>query len=82
MPTEDPRTEDPHDTLPDEVTAWTAQCPNCQTPHLTMLTRAKGDGPWSEIIGGVTTVAEQDYYCTECRAFINLKDPDVWTHED
>lgn len=81
MPTEDPRTENPHDALPNEVTAWTAHCPNCDAAHLTMLTRAHADGgPWKEIISGVTDVAESDYYCSECRSFINLKDADVWTH--
>lgn len=65
--------------LPDEVVAWTARCPNCDEVHLTMLTRATGEGgPWSEIVGGVTEVDEKDYYCTACRAFVNLKEADVW----
>lgn len=79
MPTEEQRTEDPAEVLPDEITAWTARCPNCGEVHLTMLTRATGQGgPWTEIIGGATEVAEKDYYCTECRAFVNLKEAEVW----
>lgn len=79
MPTEDARTEDPADPIPDEITAWNARCPNCDEIHLTMLTRKRGTGgPWTEIVGGATEVAEKDYYCTECRSFVNLKEAEVW----
>lgn len=79
MPTEDARTENPGEVLPDEVTVWVARCPNCNEVHLTMLTRSnKEGGPWKEIVGGVTDVPEEDYYCTECRSFVNLKEANVW----
>jgi hypothetical protein len=78
MPTEDTRTED-LEVLPDEVAVWTAHCPSCEELHLTMLTRATGEGgPWTEIVGGTTEVPEEDFYCTECRSFVNLKDAEVW----
>lgn len=79
MPTEDARTENPGEILPDEVTVWVATCPQCGEVHLTMLTREKTDGgPWKEIVAGVTEISEEDYYCEACRSFVNLKEANVW----
>jgi thymidine kinase len=65
--------------IPDEIEAWVAICGDCGNEHLTMLTRSADDhGPWKEIISGVTEVDEEDYYCRECKNFVNLKEADVW----
>lgn len=66
--------------LPEGIMAWAAVCPSCGHVNLTMLTKAEGPdvGPWTEIQGRSTRVDEQHYYCSECRTFIDLKDPSNW----
>lgn len=61
-----------------EITAWTAECPECGEPRLTMLTKADEAGPWAEIVGGATEVDEEDYYCRDCGGFVNLKEAENW----
>lgn len=64
--------------IEEEITAWTAECPQCGEARLTILTKAGEAGPWAEIIGGATEVDREDYYCHECGRFVNLKDASNW----
>ncbi|PSG95955.1 hypothetical protein BRD56_13090 [Thermoplasmatales archaeon SW_10_69_26] len=75
---DDPVPDNVEEEIEQEITAWTAECPHCGEPRLTMLTKAAEAGPWVEIVGGATDVDEEDYYCRECGGFVNLKEAGIW----
>lgn len=58
---------------------WRAYCPACGEQTVDLPEGFEDvDQPWTAVQGRSLSYEERDYYCDDCRSFVNLKDPDVW----